>query len=243
MTIQTDNWIRGQCEKPTHVLRKATGSIEYASVPFTKFQQFALEDSEAFKETNIQPFAEVTPITEEELSNWRPMISPFVPSNIKTRDDKRIISYGLTSFGYDVRLANKFKIFTNVNSSLIDPLNMPDDCYVDFEGESCIIPPHGYMLGHTEEYFVVPKDVIITCVGKSTLARVGLIVNVTPIEPGFEGQVVIEISNATNLPVRVYANQGVSQFLFDQSDEPCSVSYADKKGKYQGQTGIQLAKV
>lgn len=170
------------------------------------------------------------------------MIHPFYPTQQRRdADENKIVSFGLSSYGYDVRLANRFKLFTNTNSSVVDPLEVDDRCFVEVEGDSVLIPPNSYLLGHTPEYFRIPRDVQVVCVGKSTYARCGAIVNVTPIEPGFEGQVVIEISNATPLPVRVYANQGIAQFLFFQGTEPCVVSYADRGGKYQGQTGIQLA--
>lgn len=154
---------------------------------------------------------------------------------------EKILSFGTSSFGYDVRLADDFKIFTNVNSAIIDPLNMSDGCYVDHKGPFCIIPPNSYILGHTIEVFDLPRDVVALCVGKSTYARAGAIVNVTPIEPGFSGQVVIEISNSTPLPLKVYANQGIAQFLFFESDEECEVSYGDRGGKYQNQRGITTA--
>lgn len=157
-------------------------------------------------------------------------------------NEERVISYGLTSYGYDVRLGRKFKIFTNINSTVIDPMKMSDDCYVDFEGDVCIIPPHSYVLGHTIEYFRMPKDVVAVCLGKSTYARAGAAINVTPIEPGFEGQVVIEIANQTPLPMKVYANMGIAQFMFHRG-EPCMVSYADRGGKYQGQQGVTTARV
>lgn len=154
---------------------------------------------------------------------------------------EKILSFGTSSFGYDVRLGDKFKIFTNVNSAVIDPLNMSDACYVDHKGPFCIIPPNSYILGHTIEVFDLPRNVVALCVGKSTYARAGAIVNVTPIEPGFMGQVVIEISNSTPLPLKVYANQGIAQFLFFESDEDCEVSYGDREGKYQNQRGLQTA--
>lgn len=479
--IKQDNWIRAQCETPTHIYRKILGSVEYASAPFTQEQKYSMELQEFLVNLNsplnavpvpnldipqdavpaptksILGVGSITPITEEELRVWKPMIHPFSGGNIRYNEEGgRIVSKGLSSFGYDVTLANKFKVFTNVNGGIIDPLAMPENCYVEFEGEHCIIPPNSYLLGHTVEYFHIPDDVIVVCVGKSTLARCfagdtkvqladgttptfielikraengerlfgysvddrmqiaiselfsprkigteevlevvldndeiiectpdhkfltkegleikaedlapgdslfplykirsrgyeaivqpndwtltpghklaakvtcdqfyaamcefgtatkaaraleisksyvtrhfqdavrkfynnpslasnhkvveirrkgsikdvycltapehgnfalaagvfvnncGAIVNVTPIEPGFSGQVVIEISNSTNLPIKVYANQGVAQFLFLQGSERCSVSYADKNGKYQGQTGITTARV
>lgn len=182
------------------------------------------------------------PVVNPEFPDGYRMIDPFYPTQ-QRRDDnmRKIVSFGLSSYGYDVRLANRFKLFTNTNSSVVDPLEVDDRCFVEVEGDSVLIPPNSYLLGHTPEYFKIPRDVQVVCVGKSTYARCGAIVNVTPIEPGFEGQVVIEISNATPLPVRVYANQGIAQFLFFRGTEPCVVSYADRGGKYQGQTGIQLA--
>lgn len=156
---------------------------------------------------------------------------------------KKIVSYGTSSFGYDVRLADEFKIFTNINSTVIDPLNFDQRNCVDFKGDVCIIPPYSYVLGRTIERVKIPRDVMVVCLGKSTYARCGAIVNTTPIEAGFEGTVVIEISNATSLPMKVYANMGIAQFLFFQSDEECETSYADRGGKYQGQSGLQTALV
>lgn len=157
---------------------------------------------------------------------------------------EKILSYGTSSFGYDVTLQDDFRIFTNVNTGIIDPLNFDEEkCLIPFKGDVCIIPPNSYILGVTREYFRIPRDVMVACVGKSTYARCGAIVNVTPIEPGFEGNVVIEVSNATSSPLKVYANQGIAQFMFFRGDEECEVSYGDKAGKYQGQTGMTLAKV
>lgn len=175
--------------------------------------------------------------------NIEPMISPFVPNAVREEDGKKIISYGLSGYGYDVRLANTFKIFSNLKNSLIDPLNPDDNCYHDHEGDYCIIPPNSYALGHTIETFDIPKDVMVVCVGKSTYARLGAIVNVTPIEPGFKGSVVIEVSNSTNLPLKIYANMGISQFLFFRGDRECLVSYADKLGKYMNQKGLTTARL
>ena len=185
-----------------------------------------------------------------ELAENFGMISPFVPRQVRMIPEDpeigmrqtKILSYGLSSYGYDVRLAPRFKLFTNINSAEVDPLKIDDRCFVDVEGPSVLIPPNSYLLGHTAETFDIPKDILVLCVGKSTYARAGCIINVTPIEPGFQGQVVIEISNATPLPVRVHADQGIAQFLFFQGTEPCSISYADRGGKYQGQSGIQLSK-
>lgn len=154
---------------------------------------------------------------------------------------EKVISYGLSSYGYDVRLSDEFKIFTNINSVMIDPLNFDQKCCFDHKGDYCIIPPNSYILGKTIEYFTIPRDISVICVGKSTYARAGAIVNVTPIEAGFEGNIVIEISNATSLPLKVYANMGISQFIFFKGNIPCSISYADRKGKYQNQTTVQTS--
>lgn len=214
--------------------------------------------------------------TPEEIAEWRPMIEPFSPDlirafSLRDAEQKRtmaaldadvkldtqqfplnkIISRGLTSYGYDVSLAEDFKVFTNIHSGVIDPKRLDPKCLVDVRaqldedtGERYVLmPPNSYLLGRTVEYFRVPRDVMIICVGKSTYARSGAIVNTTPIEPGFEGNVVIEISNSTNLPARIYANEGISQFMFFRGDRPCDISYGDRGGKYQGQTGITLPKV
>lgn len=181
----------------------------------------------------------------------KPMIEPFFPQLIRAHTDRdiddvqRVISYGVSSYGYDVRVAPEFKIFTNVNTAIVDPKNFDDSCYIEKNGERdgyIIIPPNGFALAHTVEYFRIPRDVLVVCLGKSTYARCGIIVNVTPLEPEWEGQVVLEFSNTTNLPAKIYVNEGVAQFLFFQSDEPCEVSYADRGGKYMGQTGITLPK-
>lgn len=176
--------------------------------------------------------------------NKGPMIEPYNPECIRTNEaGERVISYGRSSFGYDVKMANKFKVFTNINSGIIDPKSPCEKTMVGQEGDFVIIPPNSYILGHTVEYFRIPRDVMVICVGKSTYARSGAIVNVTPIEPGFEGQVVIEISNSTNLPMKVYANEGIAQFMFFLGEQPCEVSYGDRQGKYQGQRGVTLARM
>jgi dCTP deaminase len=167
------------------------------------------------------------------------MIEPFEEKQIR----QHVISYGLSSYGYDVRIANEFKIFTNVFSAIVDPKNFDPKSFVDFQGEVCIIPPNSFALGRTVEYFRIPRKVMTICVGKSTYARCGIITNVTPLEPGWEGHVTLEISNTTPLPAKIYANEGIAQILFFESDEECMISYADKKGKYQAQWGVTLPKV
>ena len=167
------------------------------------------------------------------------MIEPFEASQVRDGG----ISYGLSSYGYDIRVANEFKIFTNINNTVIDPKDFDARSFVDSKTEVCIIPPNSFALASTVEYFRIPRDVLTLCVGKSTYARCGIIVNVTPFEPEWEGYVTLEISNTTPLPAKIYANEGIAQVLFFQSDEVCEVSYADKKGKYQAQQGLTLPKL
>jgi dCTP deaminase len=167
------------------------------------------------------------------------MIEPF--ENRQVREG--VVSYGLSSYGYDIRVADEFKVFTNINSTVVDPKHFDARSFVDIKGDDCIIPPNSFALAKTVEYFRIPRDVLTICVGKSTYARCGLIVNVTPFEPEWEGFVTLEISNTTPLPARVYSNEGIAQVLFFQGDEPCDVSYADKAGKYQGQQGLTLPKL
>ena len=166
------------------------------------------------------------------------MIEPFADSQIRNG----VISFGVSSYGYDIRVAEEFKIFTNVFSAVVDPKNFDPKSMVDFQGEMCIIPPNSFALARTVEYFRIPRDVLVICLGKSTYARCGIIVNVTPLEPEWEGHVTLEFSNTTPLPAKIYAKEGVAQMLFLQSDEECETSYKDRGGKYQGQTGVTLPK-
>ena len=168
------------------------------------------------------------------------MISPFEPGQVRYRDDNRIISYGTSSYGYDVCCSNEFKIFTNINSAVVDPKNFDESSFVDVTSDVCIIPPNSFALARTVETFRIPRNVLTVCLGKSTYARCGIIVNVTPLEPEWEGQVTLEFSNTTPLPAKIYANEGVAQMLFFESDEVCETSYADRGGKYQGQSGVTL---
>ncbi|HET9195314.1 MAG: dCTP deaminase [Vicinamibacterales bacterium] len=167
------------------------------------------------------------------------MIEPFEDRQVR----KGVISYGLSSYGYDIRVADEFKVFTNINSTVVDPKNFDARSFVDVKADVCIIPPNSFALAKTVEYFRIPRNVLTVCVGKSTYARCGLIVNVTPFEPEWEGYVTLEISNTTPLPAKVYANEGISQVLFFESDEDCEVSYADKAGKYQKQQGLTLPRL
>jgi len=170
------------------------------------------------------------------------MISPFEPGQVREQQGRRIISYGTSSYGYDVRCADEFKIFTNLFSVTVDPKNFDERSFVDFSGEVCVIPPNSFALARTVEYFRIPRNVLTVCLGKSTYARCGIIVNVTPLEPEWEGHVTLEFSNTTNLPAKIYASEGVAQMLFFESDEVCEVSYRDRGGKYQGQRGVTLPK-
>jgi dCTP deaminase len=167
------------------------------------------------------------------------MIEPFVESQVRSG----VISYGVSSYGYDIRVADEFKVFTNLNSAIVDPKEFDTRSMVDFRGEVCTIPPNSFALARTVEYFRIPRSVLTICVGKSSYARCGIIVNVTPFEPEWEGFVTLEISNTTPLPARIYANEGIAQVIFFEADEECLVSYADKKGKYQAQKTIVLPKV
>lgn len=198
-----------------------------------------LSDSQ-IKDLCMGPFAEDT----------APMIHPFIRTAVKQVDERKVLSFGVSSYGYDVRLDKTFKIFSNVNAAIIDPKKFDMKCLIDAtlqydtDGSSYVIlPPNSYLLGHTIETFDIPRDVMVVCVGKSSYARAGVQVNVTPIEPGFKGTVVIEIANSTSLPVKIYAEEGISQFLFFRGTQPCDVSYADRDGKYQNQQGLVMSKV
>jgi len=174
-----------------------------------------------------------------EQSLTQKMISPFEEGARR----EGIISYGLSSYGYDARVADEFKIFTNVDSATIDPKNFSETGFVDRKTDVCVIPPNSFVLARTVEYFKIPRDTLVICLGKSTYARCGIIVNVTPLEPEWEGHVTLEFSNTTPLPAKIYANEGACQFLFLKGDRPCEVSYRDRSGKYMGQTGVTLPKV
>ena len=170
------------------------------------------------------------------------LIEPFEPGQIKQQGDRKLISYGTSSYGYDVRCATEFRIFTNINSSIVDPKNFDSNSFVNLDTDVCIIPPNSFALARTVEYFRIPRNILTICLGKSTYARCGIIVNVTPLEPEWEGHVTLEFSNTTTLPAKIYANEGVAQMIFFESDEVCEISYKDRGGKYQGQTGVTLPK-
>jgi len=174
-----------------------------------------------------------------EMARSHGLIDPFEEGQVR----QGVVSYGVSSYGYDTRVGDEFKIFTNVNSSIVDPKAFDPASFVDVQTDVCIVPPNSFALAHTVEYFRMPRNVLAICLGKSTYARCGIIVNVTPFEPGWEGFVTIEISNTTPLPAKIYANEGIAQVLFFEADEECAVSYADRQGKYQGQKGVTLPRI
>jgi dCTP deaminase len=184
----------------------------------------------------------------KKMATEQGMIEPFVKEQVRqvyTENGgyRQVISFGVSSYGYDMRIADEFKIFTNTYSAIVDPKKMVNESYVDFKGDVCVIPPNSFVLGRSVEYFRIPREVLTICLGKSTYARCGLIVNVTPFEPEWQGYVTLEISNTTPLPARIYANEGIAQVLFLEADEVCERSYADRKGKYQAQKDIVLPKM
>lgn len=253
--ILNDREIRRLCQEPEYQIHRINDMHHPLSPPYSDKEKASIDDWQRRIEdserrglpgviTGFSTRADEEPIYPF-TGTHRPMISPFIDGQVRQKegDEQKIISYGLSSFGYDVRLEDHFKLFTNTNSAIVDPLNIDDKCFTEVRGEGkCVIPPNSYALGHTVESFVIPRDVSVICLGKSTYARAGVIINVTPIEAGFEGQVVIEISNATPLPVIVYADMGIAQFQFFRG-EPCEISYGDRGGKYQGQSGITLSRV
>lgn len=246
MSILSDKEIAIRSYIPDAALENAAGLRR----SLVKVKDWDLESFISLKDGIVHDGLTLHTPTQEELDSFRkPMIYPFSDKLVSKEGDRRVISWGLSSYGYDARLSDEFKIFSNVNSAIIDPKNFSNDCLVDGRliedehGKYVILPPNSYLLGRTIEYFHIPRDILSIVLGKSTYARTASIVNVTPIEPGFEGHVVIEISNASPSPLKIYANEGIAQFVFLKGDVPCSVSYDDRKGKYQGQTGIQIAKV
>ena len=178
----------------------------------------------------------------KDMAKNHKMIEPFQADQVKINNGEKIVSYGTSSYGYDVRCADEFKVFTNINSTMVDPKNFDDKSFIDIKSDVCTIPPNSFALARTVEYFRIPRQILTLCLGKSTYARCGIIVNVTPLEPEWEGHVTLEFSNTTSLPAKIYANEGVAQFIFLESDEVCETSYKDRAGKYQGQKGVTLPK-
>lgn len=177
------------------------------------------------------------------MAEERGMIEPFETNQVKEVNGHRVISFGTSSYGYDIRCSDEFKLFTNINTTIVDPKNFDSNSFVDVKGDICIIPPNSFALARTVEYFRIPRNILTLCLGKSTYARCGIIVNVTPLEPEWEGFVTLEFSNTTPLPAKIYANEGVAQVVFFESDEICATSYKDRGGKYQGQRGVTLPKI
>lgn len=274
MTIKADRWIIKQCVKPTYRMYNFDGTSRLiAGPPFTTEETRAIVNYDPTTGAEIMShMVHARPLGESELSQWQPMITPFESKPVRYVDKvtgepfvtagvddtvpdtvRRIISYGVSSYGYDVRLTNdpeQIGIFTNVFTTEINPKQIRHDNFarpeirVDEEGgQYVLIPPHSYLQAPTVEYFRIPRDVLVTVMGKSTLARAGLLCNVTPMEPEWEGNLVVEIANLTDSPVRCYLLEGCAQLVFHQSDEHCFISYQDKGGKYQGQTGLTHAKV
>ena len=174
------------------------------------------------------------------MAHEQGMIEPFVPQQVSQVEGQRVISFGTSSYGYDIRCSKEFKIFTNIHTAIVDPKKFSDDSFVDFHGDVCVVPPNSFALARTVEYFRIPRNVLTVCLGKSTYARCGIIVNVTPFEPEWEGYATLEFSNTTPLPAKIYANEGVAQVVFFEASTPCETSYKDRNGKYQGQVGVTL---
>jgi dCTP deaminase len=249
MSILSDNQIRSRCLIPTHVFvntQNATRTYYHvadSAIYVMNTGRVATTDNAYAHWKSL-----LRPLTEAEIAGYCAMyprmIAPFETELVRQRSIplsevhgyiEKVISYGTSSYGYDVRCADEFKIFTNINSTVIDPKNFDDKSFVDFKGDVCIIPPNSFALARTVEKFHIPRDVLTVCLGKSTYARCGIIVNVTPFEPEWEGYVTLEFSNTTPLPAKIYAHEGVAQVLFLKADDTCETSYADRGGKYQGQ--------
>ena len=244
MSIKSDRWIKRMCNHPIGMVVHKPNVSHTQSVfkrwyyrhpknVFTNEETTYLFDNFTFTsfEDNIAELKKRV----LDIPEWKPLISPFIDKGISQVDGAKVMSYGVSSYGYDIRCAPEFKVFTNIHSTVVDPKNFDEKSFVDFHGDSCIIPPNSFALARTVEYFRIPRNVLTICLGKSTYARCGIIVNVTPLEPEWEGYVTLEFSNTTPLPAKIYAGEGCAQVLFFESDEDCEVSYADKKGKYQNQ--------
>ena len=230
MSIKSDNWIRRMCSGQRIAC--------YHNGNFIGFED------QAHVKAILRGHSPINPMEISRLPHdVEPMIEPFADEQVRGMGGERVVSYGVSSYGYDVRCADEFKVFTNVNSATVDPKNFDPECFVDVKSDVCIIPPNSFVLARTVEYFRIPRNVLTICLGKSTYARCGIIVNVTPLEPEWEGHVTLEFSNTTTLPAKIYANEGVAQMLFLESDEDCETSYADRGGKYQGQTGINVPRM
>lgn len=283
MAIKSDRWIKQMCTPPTFIITEMVavqnpnpGNHDVYYLPAERKRAVHMTEEQIkaemqrceYQATGIKHYR---PVEETDLvaANWKPMIEPFTPNQVRRQGDnipqsailaqkhmdekahadfqqwcdQKIVSYGTSSYGYDVRCADEFKIFTNINSTIVDPKNFDPKSFVDFKGDVCIIPPNSFALARTVERFAIPRNVLTVCLGKSTYARCGIIVNVTPFEPEWEGYVTLEFSNTTPLPAKIYANEGCAQVLFFESDEVCETSYKDRGGKYQSQEGVVVPRV
>lgn len=238
MSIKSDKWIIKKSTLPTHCLTESLKAGTPGPIWGWEGIDFHEIDDIEGKWTRINSLGK------EQFKHdhpWFPMIDNFEAGQVRYDEaGQKVISYGTSSYGYDVRCADEFKVFTNINSATVDPKNFDPACLVDVKGDKCIIPPNSFALARTVEWFKIPRNVLTICLGKSTYARCGIIVNVTPLEPEWEGHVTLEFSNTTNLPAIIYANEGVAQMLFLEGDEEPIVSYKDRGGKYQGQRGVTL---
>lgn len=247
MTIKSDRWIRQQCTPPEKVILVGNYTPQYTVAmlriedidPQEFFEEYRGKRPEMIKRLALMAnkYPEVLPyeLTEEEIANWKPMIEPFSPELVREANGEKIVSYGTSSYGYDIRCGREFKIFTNINSTIVDPKNFDPNSFVEVVGDYCIIPPNSFALARTMEYLRIPRNVLTVCLGKSTYARCGIVVNVTPFEPEWQGFATLEFSNTTPLPAKIYAGEGCAQVLFFESDEECETSYKDRNGKYQCQ--------
>lgn len=239
MSIKPDLWIRRKSTPPTHALYVRPGSSDIKELAW----EGNTHTVEQLEDLERRFWAVRLKDTDPLVRDFKPMIEPFESGQVRGTEETPLLSYGTSSYGYDVRCADEFKIFTNINSQIIDPKNFNDRIFVDHIGKYCIIPPNSFVLARTMEYFRIPRNVLVVCLGKSTLARCGIIVNVTPLEPEWSGHVTLEFSNTTNLPAKIYAHEGCAQMLFFESDEECETSYKDRGGKYQLQTGVNVPRM
>lgn len=237
--IRPDRWIRRKSMPPTHSIAARVGSSDIASLAWEGITHTKDQLADLCNRFWAAPLKD----THTLIRDFKPMIEPFEPGQVRGTPEDRKISYGTSSYGYDVRCADEFKIFTNINSAMIDPKNFDPKTFVDHKGEFCIIPPNSFVLARTVEYFRIPRNVLVTVLGKSTYARSGILCTPTPLEPEWEGNLVLEFSNTTTLPAKLYANEGCAQLLFFESDEECETSYKDRGGKYQGQTSVTLPRM
>lgn len=246
MSILSDKQIKARCIAPTHAVTRIS-KMRGAWIEHAREDIIATEDEIATMLARTEIHPAVTRYSAERQAAFKPMIEPYVDKQVRSKtinvgttyeNEVKVTSYGTSSYGYDVRCANEFKIFTNVNSAIVDPKNFDDKVFLDVKADHILIPPNSFALARTVEYFRIPRDILVVCLGKSTYARCGIIVNVTPLEPEWEGHITLEFSNTTPLPAKIYADEGVAQLLFLKGDDICEQSYKDKGGKYQAQTGV-----